>query len=94
MPYAESRLCPMGALEFYLHIRLLVGKEHEEFDFDDNTTWFNEKLICSIPKASKRKQKRIPLEQEAIDEMEEVLGTLTIFKLLFINGNCHGGFIF
>lgn len=78
MRHVDPRLYQMGALAFYLHIRFHVNKEHEGFDFGDDTTWFNRKLICLMPKATKRKQKITPLEQETIDELEEVVGMLQI----------------
>ena len=77
MRHVDHRLCPMDALVFHLHIRFPVSKEHDEFDFGNNTTWFNRELICLMPKATKRKRKRTPLEQESIDEPDEVLGTLS-----------------
>ena len=78
MRHTDPRLCAMGGLAFYLHIRFLVTKEYEEFDFCDNSTWFNRKLIRSMPKKKpKTKRKRTEAEQKALDQLEEVLGEFT-----------------
>ena len=74
MRHVDARLCPMVALAFYLHNRFLVTREYENFDFGDNSTWFNRKLIRAMPQGSKNKQNRSMEEQDAIDELEEVLG--------------------
>ena len=78
MRYVDSRLCPMGALAFYLHNRFIITKEYEEFDFGDNSTWFNRKLIRAMPQGNKKKRKRSMEEQEAIDELEQGLGESTL----------------
>ena len=56
MRHIDARLCPMGALAFYLHIRFHVTKEYEEFDFGDNSSWFNRKLIRAIPHGNSTKK--------------------------------------
>ena len=74
MRHVDARLGPMGALTFYLYNRFIVTKEYEEFDFGNNSTWFNRKLIRAMPQGNKKKRKRSMEEQEAIDEIEQVLG--------------------
>ena len=56
MRHIDARLCPMGALAFYLHIRFHVTKEYEEFDFGDNSSWFNRKLIRAMPHGNSKKK--------------------------------------
>ena len=56
MRHVDARLCPMGALAFYLHNRFSVTKEYEEFDFCDNSSWFNIKLIRAMPQGSKKRK--------------------------------------
>ena len=74
MRHVDARLCPMGALAFYLHNRFIVTKEYKDFDFGVNSTWFNRKLIRAMPQGNKAKRKRSMEEQEAIDQLEQVLG--------------------
>jgi hypothetical protein len=49
MRHVDPRLCPKGGLGFYLLLRFLVTREHEAFDFTNNKTWFNRKLIRAMP---------------------------------------------
>ena len=74
MRHIDPRLCPKGGLGFYLLLHFLVTREHEKFDFTDNKSWFNRKLIRAMPRETKRK--RAMTEQEAIANLLEVAGTL------------------
>ena len=64
----------MVALAFYLHNRFIVTKEYEKFDFLDNSSWFDRKSIRTMPQGNKKKRKRRTEEQEALDQLEKVLG--------------------
>jgi hypothetical protein len=87
MRHIDPRLCCMGGLGFYLLLRFLVTREHEAFDFTDNKTWFNRKLIRAMPQEKKRK--KTMTEAEAIANLLEVAGALItrlyILKLVFTN---------
>ena len=73
MRHVDARLCPIGALAFDLHNRLIVTKEYKDFDFSVNNSWFDRKLIRAMPQGTKPKRKRSMEEQEAIDQLKQVL---------------------
>ena len=68
MRHMDAQLCPMGALAFYLHIRFMVTKEYEKFNFSENSTWINQKLLCAMP--PKSKQKRSAVEVDALNQLK------------------------
>ena len=47
--HVSTRLYLIVDLESYLNIRLIVIKEYEKFNFSDNSTWLNQKLLRAIP---------------------------------------------
>ena len=47
MRHRKPELCAIGALGLYLLARFEVTNEEETFDYLDNKSWFNNKLIIS-----------------------------------------------
>ena len=47
MRHRKPELCAIGALGLYLLARFEVTNEEETFDYLDNKSWFNNKLIVS-----------------------------------------------
>ena len=45
MRHRLPELCPIGALGLYLLARFDVTTEHDTFDFCNNRSWFNTKLL-------------------------------------------------
>ena len=53
--HRDPRLCGVGALAMYLMLRFQHTQEDKLFDFFDNNSWFNIKLLQNIP-CKKRRQ--------------------------------------
>ena len=53
MRHRDPRLCGIGALGMYLMLRFQLTQEHKLFDFFDNNSWFNVKLIRDMTKKKK-----------------------------------------
>ena len=47
MRHRDPELCPIGALGLWLLARFNVTKEPDSFDFLNNQSWFNSKLLIS-----------------------------------------------
>ena len=52
MRHLNVKICAVGALAFWLYARFMVTSEHEKFDFTNNTSWFNIKLLCAVDKTN------------------------------------------
>ena len=50
MRHKDPRLCAINALAIYLCMRFDVTGEIESIDFEDNSTWFNKKLLRAMPR--------------------------------------------
>lgn len=50
MRHIDVNACAIGGLAFYLMLRFEVTKEMETFDFEDNSSWFNIKLLIGMRK--------------------------------------------
>ena len=47
MRHKVAELCPIGALGLWLLARFELTNEPQNFDFLDNKSWFNNKLLIS-----------------------------------------------
>ena len=56
--HRDPRLCGIGALAMYLMLRFQLTKEHKLFDFFNNNSWFNVKLIRDMIRKKKEKCSR------------------------------------
>ena len=48
MRHINVNLCAIGGLGFYLMLRFEMTKEIETIDFEDNSSWFNIKLLTGM----------------------------------------------
>ena len=48
MRHINVNLCAIGGLGFYLMLRFQMTKEIETIDFEDNSSWFNIKLLTGM----------------------------------------------
>ena len=57
--HKDPRLCGVGALAFYLMLRFHLTEEPKLFDFSDNKTWFNVKLMRKMPTGKKERNRNV-----------------------------------
>lgn len=46
--HKDPRLCPQGSTAFYLYLRFLLSDEPADWDFFDNSSWFDVKMNINI----------------------------------------------
>ena len=54
MRHINVNMCAIGALGFWLFARFMVTDEVEKMDFNDNKSWFNMKLLCTVDKRNEK----------------------------------------